>query len=134
MTVSFTFFQELTIMRSIFNALLRVHIVDLFQLGCHPEALQPPDSSGILVSVLQSHNTVLSCFFHLPSFNGKHSFLGFDGLITNYCTSHLAQIHVWLWSRRGHWLTCFIYFGITWWPLYIGSAWWFVAWNPLMHN
>lgn len=83
MTVSFTFFQELTIMRSIFNPLLRVRIVDSFQLGCHPEALQPLDSNGILVSVLQSQNTVLSCFFHLPSFNGKNSFFGFDGLITN---------------------------------------------------
>jgi len=50
MIVSLIFFQRIGIIKSLFNLLLRVPIVDLFQLVRRLEALQPQDSNGTSVS------------------------------------------------------------------------------------
>ena len=52
MIASFTFFQRIIVIKSLFNLLLRVRIVDSFPLGCLLEALHPQDSNGISVSIV----------------------------------------------------------------------------------
>lgn len=58
---SFSFYQKLTIMRSIFNPPLKARIVDSFPLECHLEGLQPQGSSGIWVSIFQC-SWLYGCF------------------------------------------------------------------------